>query len=400
MLNNSHIGKIKYTDFKSKIKKLFKIEKPIKFYRKFIKFLTLKKNKFLGKEYVLPVLNRINIETTSLCNLKCNFCAYDKRNLESHPRTVMKNDNFINAVNQATSLGYKRIGLTPTTGDVFMDKDFISKLKILEKNELVRDCYFYTNFIPCSKDQIKELFGIKKLFLLAISIYGHDEESFCKFTKGNNVSYKKLVDNLNYLADLTETGKMHFEIRLNQRCKKNFYLSESDNELSRAIKNLGAKDKQSVSFTYTHIYDNWGDKISESDVEGMGIELDIGWAPKVGPCTMVFSRLNIGANGTVNGCHVRDADYTLKLGNINKTSLKEILSAKNETYVNLIEKMKNGEWPDVCKNCDVYSSIYDYPGKSNYMYARTFNDKSIKLKEFDQILYNRKKEIDENINKF
>ena len=115
MLNNSHIGKIKFTDFKSKIKKLFKVEKPIKFIRKIIKFITLKKNKLLGKEYVLPVMNRINIETTSLCNLKCNFCAYDKRNLESHPRTVMKNDNFIHAVNQATSLGYKRIGLTPTT---------------------------------------------------------------------------------------------------------------------------------------------------------------------------------------------------------------------------------------------------------------------------------------------
>jgi hypothetical protein len=48
----------------------------------------------------------------------------------------------------------------------------------------------------------------------------------------------------------------------------------------------------------------------------------------------------------------------------------------------------------VCKTCDVYSSIYESPGKSNYVYAKTFNDASISLKDFDNLLVQRKNEID------
>ena len=134
----------------------------------------------------------------------------------------MSNDFFANSLNEVANLGYTRIGLTPTTGDAFMDKGLIDKLKILESNDLVEDCYFYTNFIPCSESQIESLFSIKKLFLLAISIYGNDEESFCKFTKGNPVAYKRLISNLNFLGDLLDSHKLHFEIRIHQRCKEVF----------------------------------------------------------------------------------------------------------------------------------------------------------------------------------
>ena len=78
----------------------------------------------------------------------------------------MSNEFFSNCLSEVANLGYTRIGLTPTTGDAFMDKGFIDKLKILESNDLVEDCYFYTNFIPCSDTQIESLFSIKKLFNL------------------------------------------------------------------------------------------------------------------------------------------------------------------------------------------------------------------------------------------
>lgn len=393
-LNKSHIGKLYYTDFKSKLKIFFNIQSLINSFRKEKQYISLLVNKFFHREYVLPVLNRINIETSSICNLSCGFCAYDKRNLDSHPKTIMTNDLFKNALEQAALMGYKRIGLTPTTGDAFMDKNFISKLEIIEKNSLIRDCYFYTNFIPCSEQQISSLFSIKKIFLLAISIYGNDQETFCQFTKGNEVGFKKLINNLKFLSHLLDSNKLHFEIRINQRCKEGFYLSEDNNELSTAIKNLANKDKISISHSYTHVYDNWGGKISQNDVKDFGVDLKEGWFRKVGPCTMIFSRLNIGANGTVNACHVRDADFTLNIGNIKERPLKEILSSKNKKYLSIINLHKSGNFPDVCKTCDVYSSIYQFPGKSNYIYAKTFNDASISLKDFDSLLVQRKNEID------
>jgi radical SAM protein with 4Fe4S-binding SPASM domain len=393
-LNSSHIGNIFYTDLKAKIKKKFFLEGILSKYRKEKKFLLQLLNKLLKREYILPVLNRINIETTSICNLKCGFCAYDKRDLNSHPRTTMSRELFQRSITEASKLGYKRIGLTPTTGDAFMDKGFIEKLEVIEADDIIDSCYFYTNFIPCSESQIESLFSFKKFFLLAISIYGNDEESFCKFTKGNSVGYKKLVSNLNFLSNLLDSKKLHFEIRINQRCKEGFYLSEDNNELSRAIKNLAKKDKVAISHTYTHIYDNWGGKVSQEDVKDFGVDLKEGHFRKLGPCTMIFSRLNIGANGTVNACHVRDADYTLKIGNIKEKSLKEILSSKNEKYLEIINAHKSGNLPKVCKSCDVYSSIYEYPGRSDYVFAKAYGDQSINFKEFGAMIDQRKKEIE------
>ena len=398
-LNSSHIGKIFFTDLKLKIKNKWFIGNFLSKFRKEKKFLFQRINKFLKKEYILPAVQRINIETTSICNLNCGFCAYEKRDLDSHPRTTMSNEFFSNCLSEVANLGYTRIGLTPTTGDAFMDKGFIDKLKILESNDLVEDCYFYTNFIPCSETQIESLFSIKKLFLLAISIYGNDEESFCRFTKGNSVSYKRLISNLNFLSDLLDNNNLHFEIRIHQRCKEGFYLSEDNNELSRAIKNLANKDKVSISHTYTHIYDNWGGKVSQDDVEDYGIEIKNKHYRKVGPCTMIFSRLNVGANGTINACHVRDADYTLKIGNIKEKPLKEILSSKNDKYLEIIEAHRSGNLPDVCKSCDIYHSIYENPGEereNSYIFAKSHSDRaqSINFSQFRNIIDQRKKEIE------
>lgn len=394
--NSSHIGKLSFTDLKLKFKQNFLIGGFWSKYLKEKKFILQSINKFFKKEYILPAVHRINIETTSICNLKCGFCAYDKRDLDSHPRTTMSNEIFAKSLEEVSKLGYKRIGLTPTTGDAFMDKSFIEKLKMIESDDQIEDCYFYTNFIPCSESQIENLFSFKKIFLLAISIYGNDEESFCKFTKGNSVGYKKLVSNLNYLSHLLDSKKLHFEIRINQRCKEGFYLSEDNNELSRAIKNLANKDKDAISHTYTHIYDNWGGKVSEEDVQDFEIDLKDTHFRKVGPCTMIFSRLNIGANGTVNACHVRDADYTLKIGNIKEKPLKEILSSKNERYLEIINAHKSGNLPEVCKSCDVYHSIYENPPEGNYVFAKSHSDqsKSINYREFDIMLDQRKKEIE------
>ena len=95
---------------------------------KIIKKLIMKLNQLFGIQKIPDILNNLYIENTSKCNLKCKFCAYDKRDLEAVPYETMSQDMFENVVNQALKMGYKNIGLTPTTGDVFMDKKLFSKI--------------------------------------------------------------------------------------------------------------------------------------------------------------------------------------------------------------------------------------------------------------------------------
>ena len=73
--------------------------------------------------YIPHPRNSIHIETTSLCNLKCKFCAYEKRDLNLHPSQTMKIENFkILLIN--VSIRNINIWVTPTTGDIFMDKKY------------------------------------------------------------------------------------------------------------------------------------------------------------------------------------------------------------------------------------------------------------------------------------
>jgi hypothetical protein len=64
------------------------------------------------------------------------------------------------------------------------------------------------------------------------------------------------------------------------------------------------------------------------------------------------------ATGVVNGCACRDADATLRIGDLNEKPLREILSAKNPTYMQIIAEQQNREFRPVCKSCDFYASIY------------------------------------------
>ena len=70
---------------------------------------------------------------------------------------------------------------------------------------------------------------------------------------------------------------------------------------------------------------------------------------------MLFSRLIIGADNTVNACACRDANYSLRIGNTKENHLRDIISIKNTKYKKIIENHENQNYPDVCKSCDFYT---------------------------------------------
>ena len=189
--------------------KLFILNKLLKqlnlmilYFKSLIKFILARINYVIGNQKIPNIYDHINIETTSRCNLKCKFCAYEKRDLDMYPIETMDIDLFKDVVKQSIEIGYKKIGLTPTTGDIFMDKSIFEKLIFLETTNNYDGYFLYTNFIPIKKDQIEKLFELKKLLNFGISIYGHDLNTFMKFSGGTKNAYNKLIENLNLLKKL------------------------------------------------------------------------------------------------------------------------------------------------------------------------------------------------------
>ena len=96
--------------------------------RKTVIGLEIAVNRFYGKQYIPLEINTFDIETSSFCNLKCRFCAYDKKQSAG---TNMSQAMFVSCVNQAVEMGFSEYHLTPCTGDVFMDKGLFDKLSFM-----------------------------------------------------------------------------------------------------------------------------------------------------------------------------------------------------------------------------------------------------------------------------
>jgi MoaA/NifB/PqqE/SkfB family radical SAM enzyme len=308
-------------------------------------------NRYLGRELVPRQRDTLHIETSSFCNLKCRFCAYDKK---QSPKVSMSDAFFFDCIEQALELGYNRFEMTPCTGDVFMDRHILNKLEFLEAHPGVVGYSFFTNFTIPGPKRIERLLRLQKLVGLTISIYGHDRETFIAITRSTESVYKRLLANLAVLFE--GLGNKKFVLDFGFRSTRNVPrrpVSDIMRMLER-FENAGIHVGRSDA-----LYNNWGGYVTNDDVRGLAMDITGADAIyKRGACARLFTTVQIMATGIVNGCACRDVDATLRIGNLKERPLREILSSRNQAYMNLIDEQQRGEFRPVCRSCDYYKSIY------------------------------------------
>jgi MoaA/NifB/PqqE/SkfB family radical SAM enzyme len=313
--------------------------------------LLMRLNRSAGREFIPGPRKALSIETSSICNLDCCFCAYPKK---QSPRVVMDDDFFRNCISQALEMGYNEFDLTPCTGDVFMDRHLFDKLEFLESETRVRSYGFFTNFTIPKTSHIEALHRFKKMGSPAISIYGHDLASFKAITKSTDTVYRRLVRNLELL--LREKEKHGLQTFFIFHTGAESLLGRSS-ELITILERF--KQAGSTVNLQKGLYNNWGGYVTNEDVKHLPIRI-VGpnVVHKNGACVRLFTAVQIMATGIVNGCACRDTDATLRLGDLRETPLKDIVSARNPTYMALIEEQQKGSFRPVCQSCDFYTSIY------------------------------------------
>jgi hypothetical protein len=308
-------------------------------------------NRARGREFIPRAAHALGIETSSLCNLECRFCAYVKK---SSPKVVMSDAFFKECIAQALDMGYCHFDLTPCTGDVFMDRGVFNKLEHMESTAGVKGYSFFTNFtIPKSKD-VKRLFDLPKLTDLAVSIYGYDPKTFVDITQSTEKVYRRLVYNLETFLGENARRKFSCQFSLHPGVAS---LRGRTSEITRLIERLrkiGIAVKVSKG-----VYNNWGGYVTNEDVRGLPIDI-VGpnLIYKNGACVRLFTTVQIMATGIVNGCACRDVDATLRLGDLKETPLRDLISSRNPNYMALIEQQQKGQFQAICQSCDMYASIY------------------------------------------
>jgi MoaA/NifB/PqqE/SkfB family radical SAM enzyme len=307
-------------------------------------------NRLLGRELVPSETTVLNIETSSLCNLECVFCAYVKK---ESPKVSMKDAFFQNCIEQALGMGFTEFELTPCTGDVFMDRHIFNKLQFLEDHPAVEGYGFFTNFTIPNRTNVERLLRLKKLKKMTVSIYGHDLPSFIAITKSTENVYKRLRNNLEALLDNLGRANFHLDIGIRTTNDAPRRPTSDVMALLERFRERGVRPRR------THVYNNWGGYVTQADVAGLDIDVtDAHSVYKRGACAHLFTTYQIMANGVVNGCACRDVDATLRIGDLNEMPLRKILSPDNPVYMSLIEEQQRGNFRAVCKSCDYYKSIY------------------------------------------
>jgi MoaA/NifB/PqqE/SkfB family radical SAM enzyme len=306
-------------------------------------------NRFLGREHIPAVRETLHVETSSVCNLKCRFCAYDKKQT---PRVTMKDEMFFDCIEQALGLGFRRFELTPCTGDVFMDRGLFAKLEFLERHPAVAGYEFFTNFTIPDEPAVERLCELPKLRALSVSVYGHDLDSFLAITLANANAYRRLVANLERL--LARGDRRRCALGIFVRTTKSASRA-APSELTRVLARFA---DAGVRVRRSRVDNNWGGYITKEDVRGLGIDIGGDATYKRGVCTLLLTHVQVLATGVVNGCACRDVDATLRIGDLNDTPLRAILSADNPAWVQLIREQQRGEFRPVCRSCDYYKSIY------------------------------------------
>lgn len=317
--------------------------------RNVLSTIEIKFNRLAGREFV-PIDEFLNIETSSACNLKCRFCAYEKKQTA---KISVKDAVFADRIGQALNIGYRKFDLTPCTGDVFMDRHIFNKLEFLDEHPDVTGYRFFTNFTVPDPEDIERLVGLKKLVNLAISVYGHDAETFVAITKSKEKIYRRLVANLEALYGLRDRINFSYEFGLRST---NDMPRNADSEVLALLERF---KQHGIAVRPSSVYNNWGGYISQDDMAGLAI--DITGAEdtyKDGVCVRLLTQPSVLADGTVNGCACRDVDATLALGNLADQPLHAILSADNPVYMNLIEEQQQGIFRPICRSCDYYKSVY------------------------------------------
>jgi sulfatase maturation enzyme AslB (radical SAM superfamily) len=311
-------------------------------------------NRLLGREFIPVDLGAFNVETTSACNLKCRFCAYEKK---QSARVSMSNETFADVVGQVIRLGFDEFHLTPCTGDVFMDRHVFEKLAFLDAHPKVKSYHFFTNLTIPTHDQLMRLMGLKKLERIMVSVYGHDEASFVAITKSTPRIYRRLLANLETV--LEHLDRWPFGLSIGHR--STFDAPAAD--ASELMGMLARFREAGVAVNASHgVYNNWGGYITQDDVAGLDMYVTPADSTvKSGACVKLFDSVQVMATGVVNACACRDVDATLAIGNVASKPLAEIISARNAAYRKIIDEQQAGNFRPVCASCDFYRSIYHQP---------------------------------------
>jgi MoaA/NifB/PqqE/SkfB family radical SAM enzyme len=289
-----------------------------------------------------PLPQKMHIEITNSCNLKCVMCYSPNMKRRKH---FMKISEFRNILGEAIRHGIRELGLY-TTGEAFLHPKAVEFVRIAKREMQIPYVYITSNgtlLTPKKADGIIEA-GLDSLNL---SIDGASKETYEKIRLGGN--FDKLLANLRYLRARRDAAGSTMRI-----CITCVVMRTNERELGDFHAIFGAlADEiifQPVSNMAGQMVDQWESllppSIRETYRRAAKTNID-------NPCSLLWKQINVSAEGFLTACCI-DYELMMKYADLKTTSLAEAWN--NVVMRGMRSSMIEQNYAELpmCGRCDQY----------------------------------------------
>jgi len=253
-------------------------------------------------------------------------------------------------------MGGRAVSLTPIVGDPFVDKFLFERLADLHQRPEIQQIGFYTNAILMDRAKVERLLPYADKLHVHVSWGGFDAPTWNRIMGVKK--FDEARDAVLGFLELKEASGSKIPFTLALRCPE----SACQGPLWKTLKSY--RDRGLVEIAGMPDYDSWAGKIQPDALTAVGL------APrsmpyKRGACELLFTKPVVLADGRVNACACRDVEAELIVGDVHEKPLSKIWAGSEISA--LIERHETGDYPDVCRRCTYFVSVY------NSRKARTFD---------------------------
>jgi radical SAM protein with 4Fe4S-binding SPASM domain len=284
---------------------------------------------------------QVNIETTTLCNARCTFCAYPK---VKRPKAVMTMEMFEKICTDFEGLGGGLLGLSPMMSDPLVDPMILDRVRLVRASFSKIRLHMFTNLIGLSRLSDDEvLLLLDSLRHINVSIGGLEAEGYAEMFGVDK--FASVYESLLRLGKLNQSIGSRCQLILNVRTNK--VAATQQHPRMRALENVGYR-----CMGIATEFSDFGGVVKQEDVPAGITIVKVDRSQEKIPCLIAMSYMGIAPDSKVAGCACFDGRGATTIGDVGTAALADIWTsqrAKDFRY-----SFETGTIPDICKTCAFY----------------------------------------------
>ncbi len=299
---------------------------------------------------VIPLSQPYNvcIETSTLCNLNCVYCAHSKH---LYPEKNMSMDDYIKIIGNLKEFDepLKKIELF-FFGEPLCNPMLPEMIEYARKSGVSETVDFTTNGLLLTKERVDELRKHGMPDTMRISLQGIDSQSY-ELYAGAQIDFEQMLRNFRYLYE--NKGDCKISMKVADISLKKY--PDGKEKFEEIFGNYAdTLFVESIIPIYQDVsYDEIDDSIEKNAVSGRE-KVNQSKINKV--CHRPFYRLAVRVNGDVTAACC-DQMHDIKYGNINDNSIVEIWNSKKRNeFLKMMLRGERFKHP-YCKDCIMPNDI-------------------------------------------